>query len=123
MVRIRRLGIIRTSNTAAMVYLLLTLVILLIAWAFVSAIGPSSVTDPTTGRTMIFELGIVAVIALPFLYAIIGWLFTALFCVFYNLAAALTGGVEMDLVDERSVAPPATSYVPPSAEPPSTYAG
>jgi hypothetical protein len=122
MVRIRRLGIIRTSNTAAMVYLLLTLVILLIAWAFSSAIGPSSFTDPTTGQTVRFDLPILLVLVLPLVYAIIGWLFTALFCVFYNLAAGIAGGVEMELVDERPLAPTVASY-PPPAEPPPSYGG
>jgi hypothetical protein len=123
MVRIRRLGIVRTSNSAAMVYLLLTLVILLIAWAFSNAIGPSSFNDPTTGQTIRFDFPIVLVLVLPLVYAVIGWLFTALFCVFYNLAAGIAGGIELDLVDERPVAPPAASYVPPSAEPPASYPG
>lgn len=123
MVRIRRLGIVRTSNTAAMVYLLLTLVILLIVWAFSTAVGPSSVTDPRTGQTFNFDFPIVVVLVAPIVYAIIGWLFTALFCVFYNLAAGIAGGIEMDVVDDRPVAVPASTVAPPPAEPPATYPG
>ena len=121
MVRIRRLGIVRTSNTAAMVYLLLTLVILLIAWAFSNAVGPTSVADPTTGQRISFDFPVAFVLIGPLVYAIIGWLFTALFCVFYNLAAGIAGGVEMELVDDRPVVPP-LAHAPPT-DGPTSYGG
>jgi hypothetical protein len=39
---------------------------------------------------------------------VIGWLVTALFCLVYNLAAAITGGAEMQLLTDRPAeVPPA----------------
>ena len=48
---------------------------------------------------------------IPLAYAVIGWIVTVIFCLLYNLAARVTGGVEMQLtgdvpiVDRSDVAP------------------
>ncbi len=39
----------------------------------------------------------IAIIGLPILYAITGWISTAIFCVIYNLLASGIGGVKIEL--------------------------
>jgi hypothetical protein len=107
MVRIRRFGIVRTANVAAIAYLLLTLIILLPFVLILAAAGPMEFTD-SLGRTASVEMSPLWLLLLPLLYAVIGWLVTALFCLVYNLAAAITGGAEMQLLTDRPAeVPPA----------------
>lgn len=99
MFRIRRFGVVRTSNVAAIIYLLITLVFV-IPFALVLAAGPISMTD-SFGRTARVEISPFLLLLFPLLYAVIGWVFTALFCLFYNLAARITGGAEFELRGDR----------------------
>jgi hypothetical protein len=103
MVRIRRFGVITTSNVAAAIYFVLTLIIvipiaLLIAAApqaqFSSGLGTQPSLGPAAG---------IFLLIVPFVYALVGWLFTAIFCLLYNLAARFTGGIAVEVVHE---APP-----------------
>lgn len=105
MVRIRRFGIIRTANLVGMIYLLLSLIIIGVVVLIGLAAGPMEFTD-SLGRRATFEVS-PAWLLLSLVYGIVGWLLTALFCLIYNLAAAITGGVEVQLEgDGASVAPP-----------------
>lgn len=106
MVRIRRFGIMRTANVAAIAYLLVTLIILLPFVIILAAAGPMEFTD-SLGRTASVEMSPLWLLLLPLLYAVIGWIVTALFCLVYNLAAAITGGAEIQLTGDGSDLPPA----------------
>ncbi len=96
MFRIRRFGVVRTANLAAILYLLVTLIIILPFVVILAAAGPMEFTDQF-GRTASVNFSPVLLLLLPLLYAVIGWIVTALFCLLYNLAAAITGGVEIQL--------------------------
>lgn len=110
MVRIRRFGVVRTANLAAIAFALMTLIILVPIVVILLAAGPISFTDRTTGQSI--DLGSPLVLLLiPLVYAIVGWIITALWCLVYNLAAGLTGGVEMQLEGD---APPAVGGYPPA---------
>jgi hypothetical protein len=112
MVRIRRFGVIRTSNVAAVIYFILT-AIFVIPFTLLAAATPMTFTD-RLGRTVSFELPWVLLLFVPFLYAGIGWLFTALACLIYNLAARWTGGVEFEAIAVApSPPPPAQPATPP----------
>jgi hypothetical protein len=113
MVRIRRFGVIRTSNVAAVIYFIL-IAIFVIPFALIAAATPMTVTD-SLGRTVSFQLPWVFLLFVPFLYAGFGWLFTALGCLIYNLAARWTGGVEFEAI---AVAPSPPPPAPPAASPP-----
>jgi len=102
MVRIRRLGVVRTATVASVFYLLITLIILLPFVLVLATAGPITVTDQA-GRTTTFELSPFVFLLLPFIYGLIGWALTALFCLIYNLAAAITGGAELELVGQTPV--------------------
>lgn len=113
MFRIRRFGVIRTSNLAAIVYLLITLVFV-VPFALILAAGPVSVTDSFGNRTTV-EISPLFLLIVPVLYAGIGWVFTALFCLLYNLAARITGGAEFELVAERGTEEPRPEWPAPTA--------
>lgn len=116
MVRVRRIGVVRTATVASVVYLLITLIILLPFVLVLATAGPITITD-TTGRTTTFELSPFVFLLLPFVYALIGWVLTALFCLIYNLAAAITGGAELELVGETPVSGTPTVATPTDATP------
>jgi len=114
MFRIRRFGVIRTSNVAAIAYLLITLVFVL-PFALILAAGPVSMTDAFGNRTAI-EISPILLLIIPVVYAAIGWVFTALFCLLYNLAARITGGAEFELVaDRRPAEVPGPDWPAPAA--------
>ena len=107
--RIRRFGVVSTANVAAMIYLLITLVFVIPFALILWAAGPVTTTDGF-GNTTSVSIPPVFVLLIPLLYAGIGWLFTALFCLIYNLAARFTGGAEFQLdgtPSQAPVAPPA----------------
>ena len=98
MFRIRRFGVVRTSNVAAIAYFLVTLIVL-IPFALILAAGPVSMTD-SFGNAARVEISPLFLLIVPLLYAGLGWVFTALFCLIYNLAARITGGAEFELVGD-----------------------
>jgi len=123
MVRIRRFGVIRTANVAAVIYFFL-IAIFAIPAALIVASGPSTVTDQF-GRRVDLGFTPVVILLLPFLYAAFGWVFTALGCLVYNLAARFTGGIEFEAIavhpqvpatPPAPVAPPTPPALP--SEPP-----
>jgi hypothetical protein len=94
MVRIRRFGVIRTATAVAAIYFILVAIIA-IPFAIIVSTTPMTYTDQF-GRTFRFELSPLLALFLPFIYAGIGWVFTALACLIYNLAARFTGGIEFE---------------------------
>ena len=105
MVRIRRFGVISTANLVAGLYLILgvifmiPLLLLLLAGVNVRT-GPAGQDVAAASATA----GVVLLVAIPLIMAVSGWIFTALACLVYNLAAGMTGGIQVELRDER-VAP------------------
>lgn len=112
MFRIRRFGVVRTSNVAAIAYFLITLVFV-IPFALVLAAGPVSMTD-SFGNTARVEISPILLLIVPLLYAGLGWVFTALFCLIYNLAARITGGAEFELVADRGAKEPSPDWPAPA---------
>jgi len=112
MFRIRRFGVVRTANLAGVLYLVLSLIFILPFVIILAAAGPMSFTDQS-GRTTNIGFAPLFLLLLPILYAIGGWIFTALMCLVYNLAARVTGGVEVQLVGD--VQPTVRSDVPASS--------
>lgn len=115
MVRIRRFGVIRTSNVAAVIYFILT-AIFVIPFTLLAAATPMTFTD-RFGRTVSFELPWIFLLLIPFLYAGIGWVFTALACLIYNLAARWTGGVEFEAIAVAPSPPPPAPAASPQPAP------
>jgi hypothetical protein len=104
MVRIRRFGVVRTSNVVALWTLVIGLIILVPFAIILAAAGEMTTTDQfgnsftmTPGPIIIgFLVGII-------FYAGFLWVFTAIGLLIYNLVAGFTGGVEMELVQPPQV--------------------
>lgn len=93
MKRVKKLGVYQTSKVAAVIFFLLSLVIILpvslIANTF-NHMGPNQgFPGFPFGGTIFFIL-------LPLLYALFGFITTAISCVVYNLVAKWTGGIELE---------------------------
>jgi hypothetical protein len=121
MVRIRRFGVIRTANVAAVIYLILTAIFVIPFALILVAATPTTFTDQA-GRTTRIDLSPVFLLLIPFLYAAIGWVFTAIGCLIYNLAARWTGGIEFEAIAVAPAPSPAAPPVPPY-RPPAGSAG
>jgi hypothetical protein len=118
MVRLTRFGVVRTASVAAIVYLILSAIIC-IPIALFAAGTPMTVTDQF-GRTVTMQFPTLFIAFLPILYAVFGWIFTAVACLIYNLAAWATGGIEFEAVPVAAPAPPPAAAAPPPAMPPTT---
>jgi len=91
--QIRRFGIGQTAKVVAVLYALMGLVfvpIFLVANRF----SPNQ-----TG------LGTGFVVAIPIIYGVLGFIFTALGCAIYNLVAGWVGGIEVELDGATSNSP------------------
>jgi hypothetical protein len=118
MVRIRRFSVIRTANVLAVIYFLVTAIFAL-PFALILAANPITFTDQF-GRTSSTSISPIFALFIPFLYAGVGWVFTAIGCLIYNLAARFTGGIEFQAVsvDAPSTPPPAPAPQAPAPQAP-----
>lgn len=88
--QIRRFGVGQTAKVVAMLYALVGLVlvpIFLIAAMF-------SPKETVLGPGFAF--------ALPIIYGVVGFVFTAIGCAIYNFVAGLVGGIEVELEGPRA---------------------
>ncbi len=86
--RIRRFGILQTAKVVAVLYGLIGLL-----FAPIFLLVGMFAKDTTGG----FGMGIVGAIAMPILYAVFGFITTAIGCGIYNVLGGITGGVEFEL--------------------------
>jgi hypothetical protein len=83
--RIRRFGIGQTAKVVAVLYALMGLI-------FVPFFLVASAFAPRESG-----MGTGFALALPILYGVFGFIFTAIACAIYNLVAGYVGGIEVDL--------------------------
>jgi hypothetical protein len=117
MVRIRRFGVVRTSNVVALWTLVVGLIIFIPVAVILAAAGDITTTDQF-GNKFTFNGGtaIAGILIGIVFYAGFLWIFTAIGLLIYNLVAGLTGGVEIELFQP---APPAYAAGPAWGQPPS----
>lgn len=109
MYRIRRFGIIKTATIVAVIYMLVVAIFFVPLAILALAASPG---NAAVGAVGILVFGLLAAV----LYAAVGWIFTAIACALYNLAAGWVGGIEVQV---EPVAPVAASPVwGPSSYPP-----
>ena len=90
--RIRRIGVFQTAKLSSVLYGamgLLAVPFILVA----SMLAPRSTGLPGLG------LGVIGSLMLPVIYAVFGFIFTALACAVYIIAASAFGGIEFELED------------------------
>lgn len=112
MFRIRRFGVMKTATVVALMYMIIVAIFAVPFLVFFAFLGAAGASDAQGGIGSILVLGVMAVL----FYGILGWVFTAIACLVYNLAARWMGGIEVQV---ESVAPPAP---PPAwiAQPPAS---
>jgi hypothetical protein len=88
--QIRRFGIGQTAKVIAVLYALMGLIFVPF-FLFAAALAPKE-----TGFGTGFAL------ALPILYGVLGFIFTAIACAIYNFVAGFVGGIEVELESERA---------------------
>ncbi len=126
MTRIRRFGVVKTATVAAVFYGLAALIffgilavfVLIGATAAINVPGnqiPGGMFGATAGTMGVILAGVIIAV----IYAVFGWIFTAIACLIYNFIAGFTGGVEFQLeLVPPPAAIPATTWTPPPAAPP-----
>jgi hypothetical protein len=112
MYRITRFNVIKTSNVVAVIYMLLVAIFivpfLLLGFLFGATGGPQA--QQFVGGGLI--LAVVAILG----YGLLGWVFTAIACLIYNLAAGWVGGVEVQ-IEPVAPPPPPPAWMAPTAPP------
>jgi hypothetical protein len=124
MFRIRRFSVIKTSNVVALIYMIIVAIFavpfgLLVA---IAGVGSNQVQGGAVGG---IAFALIAILG----YGLFGWIFTAIGCLIYNLAAGWVGGIEVQ-VEAVAPPPPPPAWMPsttppppaqpPSAQPPTT---
>ncbi len=112
MFRVRRFSVISTANTVAIMYFIGFLIIF-IPVALILSVAQVSVTS-TSGQQFTFGAELLFLLIIPIFYGLAGWVFTALFCLLYNLTARFTGGIGVDV---QAQPPSAAAAVPQSQAP------
>lgn len=89
--RIKRFGILQTAKVAAVIYFLIAAVFTIPFWLLNSMLRLNELFPeiPFTG-------GIFFII-IPFFYAFIAFIFTAISCAIYNVIASFIGGIEVEV--------------------------
>lgn len=88
--QMRSVKVLQTSLMAAILYFVLSLIIC-VPMFLISLLIPSTSSQPFGA------LGGVFFLFLPFVYGILGFIFSALGCLVYNLVAKFTGGIAFSL--------------------------
>lgn len=99
MKRIKRFGVYQTSIVAAIVLFFISLIFFL-PWLLIAVIFHGIAGNDLLGYH--FSL-LSPLLIVPFLYAIIGFIITAIGCSIYNLITKWIGGIELefDTTDEQ----------------------
>lgn len=96
--RLKKISVFQTSKVAAVLYGLLGLVFAPI-FLLVGMFAPGA---SDSAGLLGLGAGIAGAIVVPILYAVFGFIATAIACVLYNILAGFTGGIEFELEDVAS---------------------
>ena len=110
MYRIRRFGVVKIATMVAVIYVIVIAIFAVPAAIIVLALRRFE--DAGAGAVEVVIGGVLIAI----IYAAVGWIFTAIGCAIYNLAARWIGGIEVQV--EPVVPPPPVPLWAPSITPP-----
>lgn len=89
--RLKRIDPVQAAKVAAVIYFLISLVFLLPIMLIGQVTGGSGFSEA-------FGLGIgMAILVLPVVYAVLGFVVVAISCLIYNLVAGWVGGIEVEV--------------------------
>ena len=106
--RLRRVGVMKAAIVGGLGYAIMSLVFVPF-FLFVALVAPSNA--PMGPNEWMF--GPVFALLMPLIYGVLGFVFTAIGAVIYNLVATMTGGLELELLAEGGTAvasPPPVGY-------------
>ncbi len=86
---IKKFGVFQTAKVAAVIYFFLALIIIIPMFLIMSMLPAYEETNVFPGNVFLFVM--------PFLYGIMGFVFTAIGCVIYNFIAARMGGITIEV--------------------------
>ena len=115
MVRIRRFNVIKTANVVALMYVVLIAIFAIPFLLIFGIAGVSTNGGPSVGAGLVGIL--VGGVFVALLYGLLGWVFTAVGCVIYNVVAGWVGGIEVQVDRVEPPAPP-PAWMAPGAQPP-----
>ena len=110
MYTIRRFSVMKTATVVAVMYVVI--VAIFIVPFGILAIASGGGDSGAGAGVSVLVLGLIAAVV----YGVFGWVFTAIACAIYNLAAGWVGGIEVQV--DQSAPPPAPQLWAPSAPPP-----
>lgn len=90
MIRVKKFGVLQTAKVVAIIYVLVSFVII-VPFALIGSFISEEFFPEFD------DFGAAALIVLPFMYGLFGFIFTAIGCVVYNLIASFTGGIEIEM--------------------------
>jgi hypothetical protein len=110
MYTIRRFSVVKTATVVAVMYVVLVAIFIVPLAILAVAFGRGD--SAAGGLVGVLVFGLLAAL----IYGVIGWIFTAIACAIYNLAAGWVGGIEVQV--DQVTPPPAAQLWAPSAPPP-----
>ena len=110
MYTIRRFSVMKTATVVAVMYVVI--VAIFIVPFGILAIASGGGDSGAGAGVSVLVLGLIAAVV----YGVFGWVFTAIACAIYNLAAGWVGGIEVQV--DQAAPPPAPQLWAPTAQPP-----
>ena len=99
MYTIRRFSVVKTATVVAVMYVVIVAIFIIPFAILAVAFGRGD--SAGAGAVGVLVFGLLAAL----LYGVFGWIFTAIACAIYNLAAGWVGGIEVQV--DQSAPPPA----------------
>lgn len=90
MIRVKKFGVFQTANVVAIIYVLVSLIVIM-PFAMIGSMLSEEFFPEFA------DFGLAALLMIPIMYGFIGFIFTAIGCVVYNLIANFTGGIEIEM--------------------------
>ncbi|UXX77938.1 hypothetical protein N7E81_11230 [Reichenbachiella carrageenanivorans] len=90
MIRVKKFGVLQTAKVVAMIYVIVSLVIIM-PFAMIASMFSDEFFPEFA------DFGAAAMLMIPVMYGVMGFIFTAIGCVVYNLIAGFTGGIEIEM--------------------------
>ena len=96
--RLKKVSVFQTAKVAAVLYGLLGLVFAPI-FLLIGMFAPGASDE---AGLLGLGAGVAGAVLVPVMYAVFGFIGTAIACVLYNIIAGFTGGIEFELEDVSS---------------------
>ncbi|HHU99668.1 MAG: hypothetical protein WAR98_04020 [Bacteroidales bacterium] len=88
--KVKKIGVLQTSLISAIIFFFISLIVIVPIMLIMGIAGGFS-------DNMEFAFGGLLFILMPIMYAIMGFLMTALWCWLYNVIAKKIGGIEIEV--------------------------